>query len=368
MGTAVLHEPVSAVASASAPRQALLIGDLGDNGNAGASCDVPFVTRRLLQWAASKHRRAASSSDASSGGASSGAGRSGASSSDASSGGASSGAASSGASSGSVGAPASASAATRTTPIAPTAPRVLITTPIAPTAPTVLIAGLVDGPAAQRCRQAGKGARLASLVVGGAHAVGTGYGEGCEPLRLTDVRVLALVNNSLWAVVQPAPSWAPSVTLVLQESPWAFFGRDDVARLTDAYHPSKYDVIVVKRGNVESLGAVMGARHDGGTRITCLMARTPGANALPLPPRRHLRAAIFQSADSRGPGSAPAMEHWVAPLGAVPPRYVPRLCRARAAAGEGKGVGEARLRGWVSPLAILAAIALVGSVVVARHR
>ena len=80
-----------------------------------------------------------------------------------------------------------------------------------------------------------------------------------------------------------------TVTIVLQASNWAFFGAGDVERLTDAFHPSKYDVVVVKRGNTSSLAVPMSRSAEKAAQTCCLMAATPGANAHPMPPRPRIR-------------------------------------------------------------------------------
>ena len=195
--------------------QRALVGDLGDNANAGASGDVPFVTRRLLEHL-----------------------------------------------------------------IAPQ-----VAGGLAAAHPQVLICGLADKPAVELCAAALAAGRpvVPKLTIGGAHAAN--FGDGCEPLELADATVLALVNDGRWAVVRASPT----MTIILQASNWAFFGAGDVERLTDAYHPSKFDVIVVKRGNTASLAVPMSRSAEEAARTCCLMAATPGANAHPMPPRPRIR-------------------------------------------------------------------------------
>mmetsp|Transcript_81269 Transcript_81269/g.252214 ORF Transcript_81269/g.252214 Transcript_81269/m.252214 type:complete len:594 (-) Transcript_81269:143-1924(-) len=187
--------------------------------------------------------------------------------------------------------------------------------------PRVLIAGLVDRVGVEACQIALEGGRpmLPTISVGAGHATGTDYGEGCEPLRLHGVTVLALVNGGEWAVLQASPT----ITLILQRSPWAFFGAGDVERLTPAFHPGRFDVVVVKRGNVESLAVPMlppGAPAEAAARTRCLTASTPGASMHPPPPRPRLRPGVY-------PASPSAL--WTAPVGQRPPRYRGRAGRQR---------------------------------------
>eukprot|EP00966_Prymnesium_polylepis_P101095 2341227-Prymnesium_polylepis.1 len=159
----------------------VIIGDLGDNTNAGASGDVPYACRQLLQ--------------------------------------------------------------------AISCPR-----PEGGAQPRVLIAGLVDASAVAVCAKALAGGVtiLPQLRVGAAHAVGASFGDGCEPLELSNVTLRGMVNGGAWAVIDltgEARASHPTMTLVLQRSAWAFFGRGDIERLTPQFHPSEYDVVIVKRGN-----------------------------------------------------------------------------------------------------------------------
>ena len=212
--------------------QRALVGDLGDNANAGASGDVPFVTRRLLE----RSRARGETSH-----------------------------------------------------------------------PRVLICGLTDRAAVAACAAAvaAEERHMPSLTVGGAHAVGSDYGDGCAPLELVDVTVVGMLNDGKWAVVEVSPT----MTIVLQASSWAFFGAGDVARLGE-WHPSKYDVVVVKRGNTSSLTLPMSGQGDG-MEVCCLMAATPGANAHPMPPRTRIRPMY---------PLVPELE-WSPPEGVVPRRY-----------------------------------------------
>ena len=118
-------------------------------------------------------------------------------------------------------------------------------------------------------------ARAAPPAAGAcAHAAGASFGEGCEPLELSNVTLRAMVNGDAWAVIEVASVHGdgdsvtespgvlatptqPAMTIVLQKSAWAFFGRADIERLTSNFHPAAYDVVVVKRGNVESLAVPM---------------------------------------------------------------------------------------------------------------
>jgi len=225
--------------------QRILVGDLGDNVNAGASGDVPFVCRSLLALT-SAHR--------------------------------------------------------------------------AQGQPRVLIAGLVDKGAVEACAAAVVASRpcLPQISIGASHAVGASYGDGCERLMLRDATVLGMVNDGAWAVLEASEH----VTIVLQRAAWAFFGPNDIELLTSSFNPANYDVVVFKRGNVESLAFAMlpslpPVDHPGASlearpvvRSTrCLMARTPGATAYPMPPRPHLRPRMFPLCDER---------EWVPPLGICP--------------------------------------------------
>eukprot|EP01063_Lacrimia_lanifica_P033576 TRINITY_DN600_c0_g1_i1.p1 TRINITY_DN600_c0_g1~~TRINITY_DN600_c0_g1_i1.p1 ORF type:complete len:546 (+),score=148.04 TRINITY_DN600_c0_g1_i1:77-1714(+) len=196
----------------------VLLGDLGDNANAGATGSVPFVCRRLMDLVAS----------------------------------------------------------------APAGRR-----------PRIMIAGLADRAAVQACAAAVQEGRetLPRLRIGAGH----GYGDGCDPLELRGVKVLGVVNGGAWAVVEAVPG----VTVVLQEAAWAFFTAGDVARLTDAFHPGGYDVVVVKRGNVESLEDLMQPRGGVTQRMVCLMANTPGGNTYPMPPRPRLRPGMYPDVPDR---------------------------------------------------------------------
>ena len=210
----------------------VLVGDVGDNVNAGASGDVPYLLRLLL----ARHE-----------------GR------------------------------------------APHIP--------SPRRPRVLIAGLVDASAVDACLAAAAEGRsvLPRLTVGAQHAAGAAYGDGCEALDLTNVTLLRLVNNNDWALLRVAPT----VILLLQRAAWAFHGRADVQRLGPAYSPDDYDVVVVKRGNVESL---VGPMLGEGSRIRCLMVNTPGANAHPIPARPRLRHGMYPVCSDA---------EWTAPRGLV---------------------------------------------------
>ena len=175
--------------------------------------------------------------------------------------------------------------------------------------PRVLIAGLVDRGAVEVCAAAVAAGRpcLPQISVGASHAVGASYGDGRERLMLRDATVLGMVIDGAWAV---------------QRAAWAFFGPNDIELLTSSFNPANYDVVVLKRGNVESLAFAMlpsvpPVDHPGASlaarsvvRSTrCLMARTPGVNAYPMPPRPHLRPGMFPLCDER---------EWVAPLGTCP--------------------------------------------------
>lgn len=223
------------VVSSVAAGRRVLIGDLGDNTNAGASGDVPYVCRRLLQLASSA------------------------------------------------------------TAWPPHARR-----------PRVLIAGLVDSGAVEACAAAVAEGRAAlpSVRIGAGEAIGASYGDGCGPLELRDARVRGLVNDGAWAVLDASAE----VTVVLQRAAWAFFGQGDVERLTSRFHPAEYDVVVVKRGNVESLAAHVRAPGESPQRTVCLTAQTPGANAHPFPPRPHLRPGMWCPGDE-------CERTWSAPAG-----------------------------------------------------
>ena len=222
--------------------QRVLLGDLGDNANAGTSGDVPFVCRRLLEQTSAPRNGGKPH-------------------------------------------------------------------------PRVLIAGLADEAAVRACTEAAKASRvLPRLMIGAGHAIGADYGEGCEALELQDACVQAIVNEGLWAIVEASPN----VTIVLQRSSWAFFSHADVERLTGDFHPSKYDVVVVKRGNVASLVEPMlpiGSPPEEAAKTCCIMATTPGANSYPMRPRPHLRPGMYPESPGR---------EWAAPAGTVPPRYEPR--------------------------------------------
>ena len=136
--------------------------------------------------------------------------------------------------------------------------------------PRVLIAGLADHEAVKTCAELWEKSQERAkqlplgplpLRIGAGHAIGADFGEGCEALVLSDARLRAMVNEGLWAIIDASPC----ITVVLQRSPWAFFSTADVARLSKAFHPSNYDVVVVKRGNVASLVEPMfsvGTAHE----------------------------------------------------------------------------------------------------------
>jgi len=222
------------VISSVAAGRRVLIGDLGDNTNAGASGDVPYVCRRLLQLASAaawpSHARR----------------------------------------------------------------------------PRILVAGLVDSAAVGACAAAVAEGRAAlpALRIGAGEAIGASYGDGCGPLELRDARVRGLVNDGAWAVLDASAE----VTVVLQRSAWAFFGRSDVERLTSRFRPAEYDVVVVKRGNVESLAQHVRAPGESPQRTVCLTAQTPGANAHPFPPRPRLRPGMWCPEDE-------GERTWSAPAG-----------------------------------------------------
>ena len=190
--------------------------------------------------------------------------------------------------------------------------------------PRVLIAGLADSAAVSACAEAlakagsSNSVVLSRLTIGAGHAVGANFGEGCEPLELRGACIRAMVNNGQWAIVDASPN----VTVVLQKSAWAFFSQADVARLSEAFHPSKYDVVVVKRGNVASLAEPMlppGCPLEEAAKTYCIMSTTPGANCYPMRPRPRLRPGMYPECPERD---------WTAPLGMVPPRYEPQPERA----------------------------------------
>lgn len=215
----------------------VLVADRGDNGNTGASGDVPFVCRSMLQLSR-------------------------------------------------------------------------MVRPTGRPHPRTLICGLTDNAAVEACVHAVVAAehagaenrppQLATVTIGG--AAGGEYGDGCHPLELRDAAVLRVLNDGKWAVLQASPS----VTVVLQRSTWAFFGQSDVDRLTPEFHPSKYDVVVVKHGTIEQLVVPMGGRIG---HSCCIMAATPGANAYPIPARHNLRPGMY-------PLCSDAV--WTAPEGTCP--------------------------------------------------
>ncbi|CAE6971738.1 unnamed protein product, partial [Symbiodinium sp. CCMP2456] len=239
------HEALQEMYAAYDQGQKVLLGDLGDNANAGTSGDVPFVCRKLLEKTSVPREGGKAH-------------------------------------------------------------------------PRVLIAGLADHAAVKTCAELWERAHEAAkplselplpLRIGAGHAIGADFGEGCEALVLSDARLRGIVNEGLWAIVDASPC----ITLVLQTSPWAFFSRADVARLTEAFHPSNYDVVVVKRGNVASLVEPMfslGEAYEP-AKVCCIMSTTPGANSYPMPARPRLRPAMYPECPER---------EWAAPVGTVPPR------------------------------------------------
>lgn len=220
----------------------LFVADIGDSTSAGASGDVPFVCRRLLELEADSRAGVAADAGANA------------------------------------------------------------------EAPTALIAGLVDAVAVALCTSAGAGSTLPTLTIGAAHALPhlAQYGAGCDPLTLTDVAVCALVNGGEWAIIQVSRR----TTVVLQRRAWAFYNCSDLERLPPAFRPQNFDVAVFKTGvNIDDL-AKLAAPPGSFQQIRCVLAAdTPGANAFPLPPRRHVQPDTYEQWAAR-----PALE-WKAPLG-----------------------------------------------------
>jgi microcystin degradation protein MlrC len=166
-----------------------LLGDAGDNGNAGASGDVPFLLRCFLSATANPRRAGRAEKRGH--------------------------------------------------------PSVLIC--------GLVDAPAVEACAGSRGSSSGsEGDReeamaLPALSVGATEALPAlaKYGDGTESLTLPNARCLALVNGGAWAVVEASPT----VVVVLQRSAWAFFDEADIARLTERFHPRHFDIVVFKGGD-----------------------------------------------------------------------------------------------------------------------
>mmetsp|Transcript_45624 Transcript_45624/g.108153 ORF Transcript_45624/g.108153 Transcript_45624/m.108153 type:complete len:420 (+) Transcript_45624:2-1261(+) len=139
--------------------------------------------------------------------------------------------------------------------------------------------------------------RLSRLSVGAAVSATRGsappnvYGEACEPAILEDVEILQLIPQQRWAVVRSG-----SVTVILQDRPWAFLSAEDFDILLPELHPARpqlqcrnhhvgtdcsavYDVVVVKLGiHVEDLCSDLQLGE-------CMLVNTPGATTEPCPQR-----------------------------------------------------------------------------------
>jgi len=165
---------------------------------------------------------------------------------------------------------------------------------------SVLLAGLVDREALERCKSVGEGAEIYGLIVGGMTNSKAHYHAGCEPLTLTKVNVVAIINDGRWAVFR-----VRHVTVVLQDCAWAFFNEWDIQRLPETLRPNRFDVTVMKLGmNIEDVARA--AQGDSACCFKCLLVNTPGACHEPLPERCHLPPQMFP---------VDLAVEWTAPLG-----------------------------------------------------
>merc|ERR1712129_227612 len=106
------------------------------------------------------------------------------------------------------------------------------------------------------------------------------FGYEAQPVDLGDVSVRALVAKgaSSWAVIEVSPT----ITVLLQEQPWAFFSGHDLACLPSDLHPGRFDVVAMKIGiNIEDVAKDIGACGS-------VLASTPGPTQEPLPARGQL--------------------------------------------------------------------------------